>query len=81
VVPHEVRGTDKLRFLVVSLRRHALRAARFRLDGRTVRQHAREAALTAGQLATDGVQTLTVTLVPQRGRAVTLRIPFRTRSA
>ncbi|HYV15927.1 MAG TPA: hypothetical protein VE972_07895 [Conexibacter sp.] len=79
IVPREVRGTAKLRFVVVPGHRHLLRGARFRLDGRPVRQHERNLALTAGQLKASGTQVLTVRLVPRHGRAVTVRISFRTR--
>jgi hypothetical protein len=79
-VPKQIRGTAKLRFFVSASPRHALRAAHFTFAGKTLKQHALNAALTAQQLKADGTQVMTIELVPARGHNVTLRIPFRTRS-
>jgi hypothetical protein len=78
LVPDQIKGTAKLRFVVASRRRHLLRGVGFRLDGRPVRQHERDLAFTAGQLKAGGTQVLTVRLAPRHGRAVTVRIRFRT---
>lgn len=77
-VPRTIQGTEKLRFVVRSSRRHALSRVHFALDGRAVRNHLRSVAFTGRQLRADGTQTLTVRLVPRRGRPVTVRVPFRT---
>jgi hypothetical protein len=76
-VPREIRGTDKLRFLVRSDRPGALRNVRFTFEGKPLHQHARSIALTEQQLAAS--QTLTIVLVPRRGRSIPIRIRFRTR--
>jgi hypothetical protein len=78
-VPKDIRGTAKLRFLVAD-RSHVLRSVRFTFAGKALTQHALNAALTAQQLSANGSQTMTVALVPKRGRTVTVRISFRTRS-
>jgi hypothetical protein len=78
-VPKDIRGTAKLRFLVAD-RSHVLRAVHFTFAGKALTQHALNAALTAQQLKTNGSQTMTVALVPKHGRAVTVRIAFRTTS-
>lgn len=80
-VPRTIQGTEKLRFVVRSSRRHALSRVHFALDGRRIRNHIRSIALTGRQLRADGMQTLTVRLVPRRGRAVTVQVPFRTARA
>jgi hypothetical protein len=77
-VPQRIAGTTKLRFFVTTQRRRSLRAARFRLGRLRLRQHSRSAALSAEQLKADGMQVLTIELVPPHGHAVTLRVPFRT---
>jgi hypothetical protein len=79
-VPKEISGTTKLRFLVKASKPHLLRAAHFTFAGKALTQHALSAALTTQQLSANGSQTITIELVPVRGRSVTLRIAFRTRS-
>jgi hypothetical protein len=76
-VPKDIRGTTKLRFLVAD-RSHVLRSARFTFAGKVLDQHAFNAALTSQQLQANGSQTMTVALVPKRGRTMTVRIAFRT---
>jgi DNA-binding beta-propeller fold protein YncE len=79
-VPKQISGTAKLRFTVKASRPGVLRAAHFSFAGKALTQHALNAALTAQQLAADGTQTLTIQLVPTRGRPITVRIAFRTHS-
>jgi hypothetical protein len=78
-VPKDIRGTTRLRFLVTD-RSHLLRAARFTFAGKKLTQHAFNAALTSQQLQAHGTQTMTIALVPKRGRSATVRITFRTTS-
>jgi hypothetical protein len=79
-VPKDIRGTTKLRFTVKADQPHLLRAVHFTFAGKTLSQHALNAALTAQQLSANGTQTMAIALVPRSGRTVMVRIAFRTRS-
>ena len=76
-VPRTIGGVNTLAF-TLRQRGGRLRAVRWALNGRPLRRP----ALRAAQLRADGGrQTLTARLVPRAGRAVTVRVAFRTRAA
>ncbi|MDO8184790.1 hypothetical protein Q5424_06510 [Conexibacter sp. JD483] len=76
-VPATIGGANTLAF-AVGQRGGRLRAVRWTLNGRPLRGP----TLRAAQLRSDGGrQTLTARLVPRAGRAVTVRVIFRTNAA
>lgn len=76
-VPRTIGGANALAF-TLRQRGGRLRSVRWALDGRPLRRP----TLPATRLRADGGrQTLTARLVPRVGRAVTVRVAFRTRAA
>ncbi len=76
-VPATIGGANALAF-TLGQRGGRLKAVRWTLNGRTLKRP----TLRAAQLRSDGGrQTLTARLVPRAGRAVTVRVAFRTRAA
>lgn len=72
-----IGGSEPLRFTLSQRGRARLKGIEWKLGARPLRAP----SLTAVQLRADGgQQTLSVRLVPRRGRAVTLRVVFRTRA-
>lgn len=74
-VPAVIGGSDPLVFTLAGAR--GLRSVRWSLGARALRSPVVGAALLRGD---GGRQVLSVRLVPRRGRAVTIRLAFRTRA-